>query len=135
MPYDVVTISNIDSVNLLASKENQYMDYKAIDIAPGKLTKHLSAFANADGGELFIGCDEQSGAAFVWRGFATPEDANGHVQAFEAVFPFGQDSSYEFLQCPSQVGLILHVIVRKTKDVRYASDGKRIYGVTPRACL
>jgi ATP-dependent DNA helicase RecG len=31
---------------------------KAIEVSPAELTRCLAAFANAEGGELFIGVDE-----------------------------------------------------------------------------
>ena len=110
---------------LLAMREGQYLDFKAIEIAPGKISKHLSAFANADGGELFVGCDERNGdSTLAWRGFKNPEDANGHVQALETLFPVGQDCDYEFLSTTGGQGFVLHITIRKTKDIHFASDGK-----------
>lgn len=52
------------------------------------------------------------------------EAANGHLQIFEELFPLGGDFFYEFMQCDGQVGLVLHVIVQKTKGIKYASDDK-----------
>jgi ATP-dependent DNA helicase RecG len=124
MPFEVIEIDSFQVLRLLASREGQYLDFKAIDIAPGKITKHLSAFANADGGELFIGLDEVAGQPMRWRGFSTEENANGHVQAFEQFFPLGQDSTYDFISSKGQDGFLLHITVRKTKDVRRASDGR-----------
>ena len=71
-------------------EEGQFADLKALEIQPKKLTKTISAFANSDGGDLYIGIDEvKSGAAKdrQWRGFADQEAANGHIQAFEQLFP------------------------------------------------
>jgi ATP-dependent DNA helicase RecG len=56
-----INISNISSSqkNLLLSKqEGHFLDFKSIDIKPANITKHIAAFANADGGELYIGIDE-----------------------------------------------------------------------------
>ena len=106
---------------LLALDEGHFGDLKAIEIAPGKLTRSLSAFANADGGELFIGIDDKAGRR--WRGFANEEAANGHLQPFEALFPLGTDFDYEFLQTDDDPSLVLHLSVRKTADIKQASDG------------
>lgn len=38
--------------------ENHFYDLKSKNIAPRKLTKTISAFANADGGDLYVGIDE-----------------------------------------------------------------------------
>jgi len=96
---------------------------KAIEVAPAKLTRSLSAFANADGGELIVGVDEQSDS-FEWRGFTNEEAANGHIQAFENTFPLGQGTTYEFLKCTGRAGLILRITIQKTRDVKKASNGK-----------
>lgn len=95
------------------------MDRKSRDIAPARLTKTLSAFANADGGELSIGIEDDG----RWRGFATPEDANGHIQALESLFPLGGDVHYEFLAADGEHGIVLHVVVLKTQGIKAASDG------------
>ena len=124
MAYEVKKIAPLQTIRLLASKEGQYLDFKAIEVAPGKLTKHLSAFANSDGGEMFIGFDDEKENGFVWRGFAREEDANGHVQALENFFPLGQDFTYDFVESTEQQGLLLHITVRKTKDVRLSTEGK-----------
>ncbi len=74
------------------------MDFKAIEVAPAKLTRSLSAFANAEGGELFVGIDEiKISKKRLWRGFTRVEDANGFLQAFEQLFPLGNEYSYIFL--------------------------------------
>lgn len=111
---------------LLASPEGHFLDLKAKEIAPAKLLKTISAFANADGGELYVGVGEDKSmvpAARTWSGFANAESANGHIQAAEALFPLGQDFSYSFLQCPHDSTLVLQIVVLKTRDVKKASDG------------
>jgi ATP-dependent DNA helicase RecG len=110
---------------VLQLEESHFVDLKAIEISPGKLTKAISAFANADGGELYIGIDEGPiNGEHNWRGFLNTEAANGHLQVFEELFPLGGEFLYEFISCDDHPGLILHVIIQKTKEIKYASDGK-----------
>ena len=40
-------------------EEGQFSDLKSTAIAPAKLSHTISAFANTDGGELYIGISEQ----------------------------------------------------------------------------
>ena len=40
---------------ILATEEGHFSDLKSTDIRPAKLTESVAAFANAAGGELFIG--------------------------------------------------------------------------------
>ncbi|SDM65836.1 ATP-binding protein [Streptomyces wuyuanensis] len=127
MSIQVVHVTANDVAKILDLDEAHFSDLKSVDIAPGKLTKTIAAFANADGGELYIGIDEIDKGKRLrrWRGFPGVEEANGHIQAFEGLFPLGQDFSYEFLQAPeSSPGLVLHVTVQKTRAVVQASDGK-----------
>lgn len=109
---------------VLSHDEGHFLDLKAVEIAPAKLTRSISAFANADGGELYIGIDEDKTLqSRKWRGFVDEEAANGHLQAFESLFPLGGEFDYEFLGSPTDPTLVLHATVQKTKDIKFASDG------------
>lgn len=125
MAISVIDVGRQDIIKTLALEESHFIDVKSIRVSPGKLTKALSAFANADGGELFIGVEEnQERTEKTWRGFARQEEANGHIQAIEEVFPLGDGISYEFLRRPNtHKGLVLHVTVQKAREVKFASDG------------
>lgn len=118
-------ISKSQATQIIATQEGQFADVKAIEILPSKLTKTISAFANSDGGELYIGIEEKDGASknHAWRGFPNPEAANAHLETFERFFPLGMDYQYEFLQCDAFPGLVLHVTVNKTLGVINASNG------------
>ena len=109
---------------VLHVREGHYSDVKSVDIRPAGLTKAISAFANADGGELFIGIAE---VGFQkerrWRGFQDMEAANSHIRVFEQLFPLGQDFGYTFLSCADEDGLVLKIDIQKTMAIKYASDG------------
>jgi ATP-dependent DNA helicase RecG len=122
---DVVDITDDQAEHIVGLEEGNFLDLKAIDIAPGKLTRSMSAFANSDGGELFIGIAEHKPTSSVdWAGFTNQEAANGHIQAFEDLFPLGGDFRYEFLKAPGKNGLVLHATILKTTGIKLASDGK-----------
>jgi ATP-dependent DNA helicase RecG len=70
-----IRISDNEVSKLLSVEENHFCDLKAIEVSPGKLTKALAAFANSEGGELFIGIDD---SPRKWRGFDNIEAANAH---------------------------------------------------------
>lgn len=117
-------IDNNQLIKLQNSQEDHFLDIKAKEVSPSKLTKSITAFANADGGDLYIGLNEdKENNTFKWRGFERIEDANGFIQIFEELFPLGQDFSYEFLSF-SKLGYVLHVEIHKTRDIKVASDGK-----------
>ncbi len=114
-----------EAAKLLSLAEGHFVDLKAVEVTPAKLTRSLCAFANAEGGELFIGVDEHKrSSARSWRGFARVEDANGFLQAFEQFFPLGDECSYGFLQSTAGPGFVLKVEIRKSRSVKHASDGK-----------
>ena len=113
-----VTVDQAKSVAMI--EEGQFSDVKAIEIEPSKLTKAISAFANSDGGDLYVGVDNEPR---LWRGFANPEAANGHISIFEKLFPLGTNFSYEFLKCDGLTGLVLHIQINKTKAIMMASNG------------
>jgi ATP-dependent DNA helicase RecG len=117
-------ISSAQAKYFLARGEGHFVDNKSRAISPGKLTKALSAFANADGGELLVGVTEVSKGSFEWDGFESVEGANGHIQHLEEHFPYGGDFTYEFLEARGLPGLVLRIQVFKTRDIRAASDGR-----------
>lgn len=126
----MVTVADISSGQrdlIFALPEGHFHDLKSRDIAPGKLTRTISALANAAGGELYIGIDERAGPGGArirsWRGFADPEDANGHLQAFEQVSPLGTYVRATFLQSASDPGLVLQLEILKTREIVKAADG------------
>lgn len=112
-----ITLVQAEQVRLL--DEGQFVDLKAKEIAPKDLTNDISALANADGGDLYIGITDKERK---WDGFESVESANGHTQCFENIFPLGNDFKYEFLRCDAYPGLVLHVQVNKTKGVVHASN-------------
>lgn len=120
----VINVSDTEVTKLLVLQEGHFCDLKAIDIAPNKLSRSIAAFSNAEGGELFIGIDEDKPSGTrTWRGFAQPEDANGHIQAFESLFPLSAEYLYDFLANENQSGLILKIQAAKTLEIKKASNG------------
>jgi ATP-dependent DNA helicase RecG len=124
MAITVERISDFQAGKVIQTSEGQFSDVKAREVAPGALTKHIAAFANSDGGDLYIGIAELDKTNNVreWIGFADQEAANGHLQIFEQLFPLSTDFQYEFLRCDSKNGLVLHVQINKTQGIVRASN-------------
>jgi ATP-dependent DNA helicase RecG len=125
MPFEIQVIDRAQADKIINLEEGQYSDVKAIEKKASSLTEDVSAFANADGGELYIGIDEvqvNGVKTRSWRGFSTPEAANADVQIFDSLFPLGTDFQYEFLRCEGLPGLVFHVIVNKTQGLTLASN-------------
>ena len=124
MPIDIMTVTEEQAKKILAYPEGHFCELKSIDARPARLTTTVAAFANADGGELFIGIDEDTPLKIrLWRGFKDQEAANGHIQVFETLSPLSGDFQYSFLACDTRSGLILKLDVLKTRDIRKSSDG------------
>jgi len=126
MPIEIIHIPDPQEVRkIIETEEGHFSDVKAIEARPAKLTEDMSAFANADGGELFIGIDQGSDGTGkktrTWRGFEDMEAANGHIQAFEKYFPLGSEFKYEFLTSAFP-GRVLHVTINKSIGVTRASN-------------
>lgn len=120
-----IKLSDAEVSKILEMEEGHFCDLKAIDISPAKMTRSLSAFSNAEGGELFVGVDEhRKTGTRKWRGFNRQEDANGHIQAFESLFPLGAEYLYDFLYNEHQLGFVLKIQAAKTLDIKYASNSK-----------
>lgn len=124
MAIQAFDITDKQLEQILSYAEGHFVDLKSKEIKPSKLSKTISGFANADGGELYIGIAETPiGVPHKWEGFVDPEDGNAHLQVFETLFPLGEDYLYSFLRHAKQTGYVLQVIVRKTKGIVRANDG------------
>ena len=106
---------------LLTLSEGHFLDFKSIRISPAKLTKSIATFANAEGGELLIGIEDNPRQ---WVGFDNIESANSHIQVLDQIFPLGGDIECEFLKSESYNGLVFKVTINKSRDLKVANDGK-----------
>jgi ATP-dependent DNA helicase RecG len=119
MTIKIERINQAQAEKIRLLDEGQFADVKGKEIAPKRLSTHISAFANADGGDLYIGITDKER---LWIGFTNVEDSNGNLQLFENLFPLGTDFQYEFLHCDGYQGLVLHVQINKTQGIVKSSD-------------
>jgi ATP-dependent DNA helicase RecG len=125
----MVDIQKIDAgevARLLTLEEGPYLDVKHNEIAPAKLSRSISAFANSSGGELFVGIgerDSEGNKQRTWYGFRDIEAVNGIFQVLEKMNPIGGHYRASILQANGQSGGVLHLIIFKTKDILRATDG------------
>ena len=126
MAIHVEQLSAAQVSTLLALQEGHFAELKSKDIVPAKLTRTLSAFANASGGELYIGIFETgrgSNKTRRWQGFDDQEEANAFIQVFDGIFPLGHDIALVFLESKENPGLVLKAEVLKTRQIVHASEG------------
>lgn len=121
---ETIHISAEEVLKLFARTEGHFLDFKSKDIQPAKLTKSISALANSDGGELFIGIEElSSGGPKRWNGFPIYESVNGFIQAIEEIRPLGDGIRLTFLSAEDHHGLVLYIEVYKSRDIVRATSG------------
>jgi ATP-dependent DNA helicase RecG len=110
---------------ILSRKEDQFLDFKSKRIAPGKLQAHFVALANTDGGEVFVGIEDESvPASKRIDGYSKPEEANDVLHHFlERTSPRVPDVEVEFIDF-GLVGLVLHIDVPKSPKVHYTSSNE-----------
>ena len=124
MSVTVTELTTDEKRRLLAIDEGHFSDVKSAQITPGKLSKTVSALANASGGDLYIGIDEDTRTRRRrWSGFATQEDANAHIALFEQIFPLSDGLRLEFLSANRARGMVLAVHCPKSTRIVTASDG------------
>ena len=113
MTIDAFEISHEQVAHIFQAQEGHFYDLKRKEIKPAKLTNTLSAFANTDGGDVYVGVgeheDENKIKTRFWEGFKDVEEANSHIQTLQEFFPFQQYLSIAFLRSELQNGLILHI--------------------------
>ncbi|WP_284890595.1 ATP-binding protein [Burkholderia sp. lyk4-R2A-23] len=123
--YPVYEIDDAQAAKIMATQENYLNDIKAREIKPAKLSETVSAFANAAGGDLYIGIGEDKTAKTrTWRGFDDPEHANDIFHTLFQAHSFGNHLRFEFLRNSSRPGLVLHITVKKVKEVVKSSSGE-----------
>lgn len=126
MDITVKKLSQHEVDLLLGMEESHFLDFKAIEVSPRSITKTVSAFANASGGEIYVGIDDKMGAngeEKEWRGFQNQEAANALVQTIHEMSPLGNHFDATFLSSEANNGLVLAITVFKTREIIASSDG------------
>lgn len=123
---DFKNISFREAEAILGLNESFFLDFKGKRVTPAKLSRSISAFANASGGELYIGIEEtegRNGKELVWDGFADQEAANDIFHMLAEIDKVGNLYSAEFLRSEIKTGIVLHLIVNKTAYIAEATNG------------
>lgn len=121
--YEVIDISAQEIKALLNTAEDHFNDFKSKQIAPNKLQETFVAFANADGGNIYIGIEDAASGRERISGFNEPEEANAIFSTLlENTNPAVENVEVEYLRTPSN-GLILHVDIPKSPKVHYTASG------------
>ena len=117
-------ISAADALLLATREEDHFFDRKAAAIKGAKLQKIAVAFANADGGEAFVGIadvKDEIEPQKRWSGAANIEDYNQQIQALTEVQP-ALPMELTFLKADGKPGYVLRIQIEKSQAVHRTSD-------------
>ncbi|RFT11099.1 DNA-binding protein [Providencia rettgeri] len=110
-------------------QESDIFDFKSKEVSGKKIQQAAVAFANAEGGEILVGVnDEKEGSDILkrWCGHESIEDYNAIIQALADLDP-SIDFFYEFLRLEEQIkNYILHLTIRRG-TVLHKTPGNDIY--------
>lgn len=118
-------LSKADAVELSSQSEGHFYDRKAAQIKGAKLQKVVCAFANADGGDAYVGIaddKDQPEPEKRWSGAASMEDFNQLIQSVLEIAPT-PPIEMEFLKSTLSPNYVLHIQVEKSQSVHQCSDG------------
>src|SRR5476649_1479644 len=119
----IVPTSPDDVKVLLTIKEDHFNDVKSARIAPAKLQETFVAFANSDGGDLYVGVEDSKIIGERLIGFPEVEAANAVIATLlEETNPAVENVFIEFLDVPNK-GLVLHFGIPKSPKVHYTASG------------
>lgn len=121
---ETVQISSGQAAFVLTLHEDYYVEFKSIDIAPGRLSQWVSAFGNSSGGDIYVGISEPTRGMYSWAGFDRPEDSNQHAEVLQQLFPMGDDFRYLLLSAAGCPGYVLKIEVARSRKLLKASDGQ-----------
>lgn len=128
MGFDERTLSEKDLISLFAIEENHFNDFKSKDIDGKKLSRTISAFANASGGDVYLGIREENNTKIKhWEGFKSIEDANGFIQMLSNLLIMTNNYEVIFLKHPELKTYILQITIFKTQSIVFCTDGKVPY--------
>lgn len=120
---EVRAIAQDEISSLLSLNEDHFNDVKSKRINPAKLQETFVAFANSDGGDLFVGIEDKSESGERVVGFEEQEDANAIISTLlEETTPAVENVLIEFLEVEGR-GLVLHFGIPKSPKVHYTASG------------
>ena len=120
-----VTILSQEEIDeILAVEEDWTIDKKGAAIAPSKLTQTVSAFANTNGGEIYVGISHENNDKnrYYWDGLSTVEAFNQVVDVIISICPGYDDCAFEYCRNKATDTIVLHVTIQKTQRLICATN-------------
>jgi ATP-dependent DNA helicase RecG len=117
-------ITKLQFDRICTMEESQFFDLKQKH-SLAKICKTVSAFANADGGDLIIGIADKKERNRLQGYYCSPEDANGHIREILSIFSFGVEYCVAtFWQAEWQEStFFLHLNIHRTPFIVRTNEG------------
>lgn len=112
-------IETQEALELIQREEGHFFDKKSARLSGDKLQKILVALANADGGDVLLGVEDDKvdhDPMKRWVGLETMEDYNGILQSLHSITP-QIPATMEFLVSKSLPGYALHIQIDKSTQL------------------
>jgi len=107
--------------NLLTREEDHFFDVKSVRSIPASIQPDFAAFANSDGGNLYVGIEDRKTVGERVIGFKTIEGANDLLKLLlEDTNPAVENVDVEFIDFGAR-GYVLHLSIPKSPRVHYTS--------------
>ena len=125
MSYQEQVITESELIRIFSIEENHFNDFKAKDISGKKFSKIVSAFANASGGDIYLGIREENNTKIKhWEGFQYIEDANSFLQVLDGITNVENFYELDFFKHPTLNTYVLKVTIFKTRSIVSTADDK-----------
>ena len=122
-----VEITDQQKDKILSLSEDYFCELKSKQIAPAKLSEVVSSFANAAGGEIYIGIGERKikgKKVRTWAGFDDEEEANPFFQMLNQIAPLADFIETSMLTEKDSRGEVLKIEIRKNAAITRATNDK-----------
>lgn len=117
--FDTINMAEGKILSLFELEENYFTDFKAKNITAAKLSHTISAFANASGGDIYVGIREERESKIKhWEGFSAIEDANQLIQMLEEIAPISEFYTITYLRHPVFFTYVVQISISKTQAIR-----------------
>lgn len=123
--YTKKQITQEDVERIVLMEESWLLDMKGKDIKPSKISRTISAFANTNGGEVYLGISRaEDKTKYYWDGFADEESFNPYTSVLDEILPSYEAYAIDAYLHPTEHTWVFHITVHKTNSIIYASDKK-----------